>query len=290
MIDRKDEPTGETPRIAVVLGSQRSGTTAIGRLAGAQEGVAHVGEIFHAVRGPQDDPDFERYLTVPEANFFSFKERFLTRFPALVYPSNVHQTRIWEAYRHHLFSLGSAKLWVIDVKYNSLHHLNPVWQALYAWPMLFTLLAKEKAPILHVVREDLFAQALSGLRADHFRHWHSQAGGTDAPQGAIGVDPRELERRMNTSLHLKNHYANLLASYAPTARLTYEQAFAGGDLTAEARRAVAALYGLARPLSGAMPLEKVAKGSLSDQVSNAAAVLAHFKGGQHEAGVMKHLG
>jgi hypothetical protein len=83
MIERTDRPTGEAPRIAVVLGSQRSGTTAIGRLAGMRQGVAHVCEIFHAVRDPQGDPHFERYLMVSEANFYSFKERFLTRFPAL---------------------------------------------------------------------------------------------------------------------------------------------------------------------------------------------------------------
>ncbi|MGA0531692.1 hypothetical protein [Hansschlegelia sp. KR7-227] len=279
----------DEPRIAVITANQRSGTTAIGRLLGAQPNVRYAGEIFHNVRGPHDDPDYKRFLTVPEANFFTFKQRFVERFPGLVHPTAVNQHAIWKAYCEHLGSLGPATLWVIDVKYNSWHHLDPVWRNPLIRPGLMELLSRQKAPILHILREDVFAQAVSAERANNLGRWHRQTGeGAGASAGPTRLDPAKLRRLMQLSTQLTRHYEGLLSYYGTTRTIHYESAFKDQDLTAAARASVADLFGLPAPLQGPLDLVK-GGGDLRGAISNTDEILAFFSGDQHEALVARHL-
>ncbi len=283
----------QAARVAVIVATQRSGTTAIGRFLGRQPGTEYVGEIFHNVRGPHDDPNYERYLTVPEANFFTFKERLLTRFPALAYPSRANQSAIWHGYRKHLFSLGPETTWVIDVKYNSLHNLNAVWQDLFNAPLLVELLREENAPILHLVRDDLFAQAISALRANQLRTWHNVASNQTAEkqptEAAMTFEPQQVDRMMNRNMHLKQHFRYIFSTYPNIGTLAYEDAFVDGQVSDAARSMLADLFNGGTPLEGETDLQKRESGTLADRIANRDAMLKHFENSPHESMVSTHL-
>jgi hypothetical protein len=278
-------------RIGAIVGNQRSGTTAVGRLLGAQPGVIYAGEIFHNVRGPQDEPDFEKYMTLPEANFFAFKERFVGRFPALVYPSPRNQVAIWTGYLGHLASLDRDALWIVDIKYNSMHHLEPIWSLPFAKPHLLDLLAKSSVPLLHIVRDDVFAQAISGMRASREKRWHVAAGETPVPQGAVPVryEPQQVAQQMQRNARLRNHFAGLLEGHSPLLQATYEQMFVDGDLRLKARADFAALFGLPEPLRGPMDLRKIAPPALRQEIANVPGLLAYFANSPFADLVRKHL-
>jgi LPS sulfotransferase NodH len=278
-------------RVGAIVGNQRSGTTAVGRLLGAQPGVIYAGEIFHNVRGPQDEPEFEKYMTLPEANFFAFKERFVGRFPSLVYPSARNQAAIWTGYLGHLASLDRDALWIVDIKYNSMHHLEPVWSQPFAKPHLLDLLSKASVPILHVVRDDVFAQAISGLRASRERRWHAAAGEASAPDagGPVRYEPQQVAQQMQRNTRLRSHFVGLLDGYRPLLQATYEQMFLDGDLRPKARADFAALFGLAGPLQGPIDLQKIAPAALRQEIANVPGLLAHFADGPFAELVRKHL-
>jgi LPS sulfotransferase NodH len=275
-------------RTGVILGTQRSGTTALGRALGAEQDIAYVGEIFHGIRGPQDEVNYQRYLTEPAANFFTFKESLVSKFPALVYPSPENQRTIWDLYTQNLFSLGEELLWVIDVKYNSLHHLNSVWQDPLDWPGLLGFLASEKTPVLHLVREDLFSQAVSTEIAVRTNRWHSFE--PVARGEPLVFDPRKIEGTMRSQFRTQRHVRNLLRSYPQAIELRYEQALPAGQLSDAVCTAIRKLFNLDHPIAGITDLQKIINTPLAEWIANPEEIREHFSGNEFEKYIVKHLG
>lgn len=275
------------------MATQRSGTTAIGRLMGRQRDIRYAGEIFHNVRGPQDDHDFEKFMTLPEANFFSFKERLLVRSPALVYPSVQNQACIWSSYRDHLHSLAPEATWIIDVKYNSLHNLNPIWHDIFSQPLLIEILQGEHVPILHLVRNDIFAQAISAIRANQLEIWHqpsSQAADDQrSDEGALTFDPIVVEQMMTRNMHLQQHYGRLLSTYPNIRTLAYEDAFVDGRVSEAARSVLSELFAGNAPVEGETDLSKREGSGLASRIANKEAIVAHFERTPNAELVKRHL-
>lgn len=278
-------------RLLAIVGAQRSGTTVIGRLVGAQPGVRYVGEIFHMIRGPHDDIDFKRFQHVPEVNFFSYREALFARFPGLCYPSYQNQRAVWHSYVEFLFAFSPAQIWLIDIKYNSLHHLDSIWRDALDRPLIIDILGESGVPILHVTRRDLFAQAVSEARSHIVGRWHSSEGAAHGAASAtpIPLDPAELERIMARNQHMTEHMREILRFYPRADELEYDEALGGEDLSPAARARIAELFELGPPLAGALDLRKMTPKKLDEMVPNGRAVRAYFAGTRFEEAVAKHL-
>jgi len=278
-------------RLVALVGAQRSGTTVIGRLAGAQPAARYAGEIFHAVRGPHDDIEYRKFQYIPEVNFFSYREILFARFPSLSYPSYQNQRAIWHCYVEFLFSFSPDQIWVIDIKYNSLHHLNPIWHNAVERPSVIDLLAEMQVPILHLIRGDLFAQAVSEARSHIIGRWHSSKAEapTGPPAAAIPLDPAELEQIMVRNAYMTSRMREILRFYPRCEELEYDEILGRGDLSMAARTRIAELFDLGPPLSGELDLRKMTPPTLNDIVPNRRGVLAYFAETPFEAAVVKHL-
>ena len=276
-------------QVGVILGAQRSGTTVIGRLLGAQKNTCYVGEIFHAVRGPQDDLEYGKFFTVPEVNFFSYRERLLTRFPRLSYPSPMNQHTIWHCYLDHLYSYSDDSLFIVDIKYNSVHHFNPVWHNTFFAPHLFDLLNDVDAPILHLTRADLFAQAVSEERSHISRRWHLELSEDPGEISPMSLAPRNLENIMARNERSKRHMQAMLTFCKRVDELEYSDIFSNNDLSADARLRLEALFSLPSPLTDPLSLKKMTPADLRTILPNRENVLDYFAGGIYEPIVNAHL-
>ena len=54
---------------------------------------------------------------------------------------------------------------LLDVKYNSLHHFNEIWDG--DWPFLFNLLNRNQIPLIHLVRNNVYEVYQSLIVADY---------------------------------------------------------------------------------------------------------------------------
>jgi hypothetical protein len=266
-------------RICAIVGMQRSGTTALGRAIGAKTGCICAGEIFHAVRGPEDDPDHEKFLTWPQANFFRFRESLLGPRPALSYPSVANQTEIWTRYVDHLRSLTDATLIIIDVKCNSVHHLNPVWQDALGQPALFKLLRAAGTPLIHMRRGNLLAQTISEIVANKQRRWHAAVGEqiTDQAVAPQAFNAKLVKQALLAKRNNIRHFVALLSAYPRRLNLDYETTFDSlGQIQGAVKDQLSALFN--RDMSDIQTdLRKIGTPNVADMIANPAEILAAFQ-------------
>lgn len=276
-------------RMLAILGTQRSGSTAIGRIAAQIPGFTYVGEIFHGVRGPHDDPRYEHYLTRPEYNFFTFKEDLVRRFPQLVYPSDFNQCNLWTLYVERMATLSGNDTLVFDVKYNSLHHLNAVWQEHFHLPHLLKLLMERKTPIIHIIRKGVFEQAVSHLRALQDGTWHARVGASAPSDAPIYLSPHNLHDIMFHNERMTSQVRDWLRIYESSVELTYEDLFVQGTLTEAAKQILAKSFGCDWGAIVPPDIVKMSRRPLRESIANAAEVLAYFEATDFAPAVRYHL-
>jgi len=103
-------------------------------------------------------------------------------------------------YSQHLEQLDGGRRPIVDVKYNSWHQLNHVWQAPGESPYLMNILATlPKVVVLHVVRNDVLAQCVSDQVAAASGVWH-YAGEKLQDESKVVIDPESLLLRMRQSV------------------------------------------------------------------------------------------
>lgn len=258
----------------LITAFQRSGTTALGEQIGAARDFAYWGEVFH----PEGYVGQERALALrlrPSANFFRVLEEGepgLRTGP----PSEQRQAAIWKQYVERLGVLSPGRRPVIDVKYNSLHNLQPVWSPPGARPLLLDLVRLTGGVVVHLVRRDTLAQILSEIFAYESDVWHREAGQTaDLDAFRFQADPDELVSRLRESSRQTAMVRAWLGD-DPVAELVYEDAFTPeGALTDQARAGLSAvgvdLTALQRP-----PVLRRTGQSPRRWLSNADAVARHL--------------
>lgn len=276
-------------RLVIIIGKQRSGTTVIGRLVASHPGAFYAGEVFHSVRGPQDDLEYKKYYTAPEVNFFVWRERLFARFPSLSFPSHHNQKAIWQEFCEFLFTHSPRKLVVVDVKLNSLHHLNTVWHDRHDQPNLLKLLAETRMPIISVARSDIFAQAVSALRAAQLKIYH--AGITEATNSVpVELDPKKLEQRMAENVRAAGDIREMLRHYPDAVELEYSRCFEGEGFSDWASEQISRVTGIVDFAPGSSQMKKLTNSSIRDITPNAEEILNYFKNKPFEDAVRNHLG
>jgi len=199
--------------ILIIVGSQRSGTTLLNKTLEKYGNIKTFGEIFHHMAGLDED----------KGRFFAFKKKLLLKNNDLFMPTPENQEKIWEKYvSEHVFKKANDKVPLLDIKYNSWHHLDPIWKYVDTKPYLLSLIENNiNYKLIHVVRKNIFLQACSQVRALNTGKYHSfQPGNT--LEDKVYIDPKEVLRFMNIYKTYEKKFDVYLSTNKNVVKLYYE--------------------------------------------------------------------
>ncbi len=145
----------------VVIGRQRTGTNLLRSILYSNLELYDFDEIFHHV-------DWENR----PGNFFRFRSREVGRDSNLHCPRKDRLLAFFRKYLAHLAKTAEKKRPLVDVKYNSLHHFNHVWQEIDSAPFLLHLIAQHSINVIHVRRQNTLASLLSYDVAVKNKTWY----------------------------------------------------------------------------------------------------------------------
>lgn len=203
------DPSSE-PRCIVLLATQRSGTGALGSILDQHDQIQYLGEVFH------DN------TTDPSRNYFPFLTRLAQEEPEKILPQNGKER--FARFIDHLCTTVSKDVFVIDIKYRSMHHFNQAWHGFTQPPYLFQLLAEAGIPVLHLVRRNVLKTYLSGRLAEANKIWHMTSDQSQSVQ-SIEVDADAIGRRISGLSYEIDIARRNLSGHAGVLEICYEELF-----------------------------------------------------------------
>jgi hypothetical protein len=144
------------PEFTVLLARQRSGTNALLSILATHADIFCFDEVFRRDDLIRPDPVQMR------ANYFAFLEEYARDDVTRMFPDRHEQ--LLTDYLTHLRRLTAKRLIVVDVKYNSTHHISGMWRPI-GEPTLFTQLKERQVAVLHLTRRNYLRCLLSHLKA-----------------------------------------------------------------------------------------------------------------------------
>ena len=170
-----------------VIAKQRSGTNLLRKGLASTKWFADRDEVFHQ----------RRDLGI----FWTHRALMIARDPELSIPLPEHQEAIFDSF---LATYATQKAFtLIDVKYNSIHNLNSVFQNHATQPMILRLIAKKDLPVIHLVRNDSVASYVSQKIADQ-RQVYVETGHQSDTSLEISICPTQLMHYMKM-LEMEQH-------------------------------------------------------------------------------------
>jgi len=163
--------------------------------------------------------------------------------------------------------VGDDRWTLVDVKYNSWHHFNPIWHTPTAVPHLVTLLKGRGAVLIHIGRRDLLARHVSEQIAIARGAFHFPQGEAPPPI-QIDLDPKQVIDALRRAQSLVGHCSAWFQRYRPRIDLVYEKLFREGRIDAAIGKRLGDLLGIATTSSSfPLTLEKAVR-SPSEHVRN----------------------
>jgi hypothetical protein len=176
----------------VMLARQRSGTNPLRDVLKTHRQLFCTPEVFH------DTPSKEAELEV-ETNFFGFLERHPLGTVKRAMSMEVQGT-IFLDFLEYLRCFTSKRFVLVDIKYNSAHHLDGPWRELSAQPDLFRFVKRNGVRVLNLTRRNALRSHISLLKANLTETWTLESSdGAPVADQAIRVDPVEMLHVLRTS-------------------------------------------------------------------------------------------
>jgi hypothetical protein len=178
----------EHPDVIVMLARQRSGTNPLRDVLDSHPDLFCTPEVFHD--RPSPDADLE-----VETNFFRFVEQHPKSRIGRAY-SWAEQQEIFRDFLVFLREFTEKRFVVVDVKYNSTHHLNASWKFISAEPTIFPIIRSDFVRVLNLTRRNFLRYHLSQCKAERTQAWtaHANRGHRDDKiEVDIGAMSRSLE-------------------------------------------------------------------------------------------------
>lgn len=152
----------EKSKPIILCAQQRSGTTLVQTALQSSQLCHNYGEVFH-----------DKYLHFKkEHSFFNFKKKMISNNINFCFPSTDNQKIIFNKYFNFLKNQSKLPFHVIDIKYNSWHHFNPIWYSTETQPQLISSLKQHKFNVIHIVRKNLLHQYISATIAKKTGLYH----------------------------------------------------------------------------------------------------------------------
>jgi hypothetical protein len=240
--------------IGFLIARQRSGTGALGTVLDQHPQVAYLGEVFHddAVNRPP--------------NYFAFIRSQLETNPKAFLPSEAPNN--FDKYLESVESQRTKDISIIDVKYNSVHHINSTWYTNSSTPVLILKILRKNLPVIHLIRANLLRTFLSGKLADLNRIYHT-SDVTMIRHHHVKLCPIELKAYINEAEEETTAIGKYLAGYERMICLEYSMVFDGhGKLSASAARELEQFLGIDTIVTRMPVFVKQATASLKESIEN----------------------
>ncbi len=204
----------------IIIGQQRSGTTALQSALSEADGVKNFGEIFQFHRPQIEDTPH---------NFYYYVNHVRGGWEAI---ASAEQAEVeLSKYLSYLDELAPGSHYILDIKYNLWHHFSPGWFNTFGRPYMLEYFKKLKAPIIHVVRKNVFRQYVSNEFAARTQRWHYLNESTESPQiEPFDVDQEDLADYFEMVEGNEMIFRKRLKHYPYAVELTYEKLFDGRQL------------------------------------------------------------
>lgn len=167
------------PAFTVLLARQRTGTNALRSVLETHPDICCFDEVFKIEDRTSDDP------VKRASNYFTFLERYCAGDVTRAFPDR--HAQILAAYLDYLGGLTAKRLRVVDVKYNSTHHLSDVWRGI-GEPTLFTSIKARGMGVLQLTRRNLLRCLLSTIKGVASNRYYVRDGHAP-PDARVHVPP-----------------------------------------------------------------------------------------------------
>lgn len=142
-------------RPVFVIATQRSGTNLLRKSLAQTNLFCDLNEVF--------DPYHNGY--------WEYRTQRISENPTLSNPTEENQVELWHGFLQQKLLPIDERFTLIDVKYNSAHHLDTVWRDHGQMPFFLRWLATNRFPVIHIVRENVLDTYVSNLLACKLKVW-----------------------------------------------------------------------------------------------------------------------
>lgn len=146
-----------------IIATQRSGTNFLRSLLRNTKVFTDFDEVLHSKvdYSPKSQKD---YFDWSKFSYFIFRASKFISNPRLSIPTEENITTLFDEYLDFLASQEPSRpFYLLDIKYNSLHHFDPIWQSLISPKYIFELMEERKFRVIHIVRENILDVYLSRI-------------------------------------------------------------------------------------------------------------------------------
>ena len=157
-----------------VIAHQRSGTHYLRSLLDSTRCFTDIGEVFMEWKWSLDYAAKHWHQNL---NYFRYRAEQFQKNPLLSVPTERNVLRVYQDFLSECQSVaaqqvGASRPLLIDVKYNSLHHLNKVWAGSSDLPFLLQWIEAGNGTVVHLIRRDVVARTISLMVANAARTFH----------------------------------------------------------------------------------------------------------------------
>jgi LPS sulfotransferase NodH len=213
--------------VFVIVAMQRSGTLLLTKTINSHPNVVCMEEVFH----PQA-PDNESFAQFCQLRASTKDLSYLSGRVILFYEFLDHTAKT-----KHVENVG------FNVKYGSCHQLDGDWKDYTRRPALFDLMKSWNGRIIHLVRRNVFLQALSLIKAQQTGIWHLPLG-RPAISRAVHVRVDELTFRMDSIRKLVSVFSGYLDDDPNVLKVYYEDMIKSGKFQPEIVESVSDFLGI----------------------------------------------
>jgi hypothetical protein len=197
-----------------MLAKQRSGTRVFGHMLASHPAVAYCNEVFHEGASAKN-------------GYFDFLKHQIQQDPKnleYLYPDQRKYS-----FKNFLDALGneySKDKFVLDLKYNQLHHLNDYWHLINSQPKIFNFIKENNYPVIHLIRKNILNVIVSQTMAAKHHIWHAKQENIEQiKKTTIRLDPNTTLNQIKTRKKEIERISSFFKKYDNIITLYYEDLF-----------------------------------------------------------------
>ena len=197
-----------------MLAKQRSGTRVFGHMLASHPSVAYCNEVFHESASPKN-------------GYFHFLKRQIQQDPENL--QYIYPDRRKSSFKNFLDFTGieyGKDKFVLDLKYNQLHHLNDYWHLINNQPQILKFIKGKNYPVIHLIRRNILSVIVSLTMASKHQIWHAkQENIKEIKNTKIWLDPDKTLNQIKARKKEINRISSFFENYDNALTIYYEDLF-----------------------------------------------------------------
>lgn len=243
-------------RFALLLSTQRSGTNLLRRILNSNPEIDMLfGEIMNPAQ--MDNP----------LSFHSFFLEKVTGDPKRCLPG--HRLKLFQNYLKMLEQRRPGKIKILDIKYNSLHHLHGWWSG--PRDMVAEFWEENDIPVIHLIRQNIPKTLVSLRAAEQTGVWVSHGQDNKAAAKKVHIDPKQLLEDIELFGKDRAVMCNRYRKLSRYREVFYEELMSPEDpgrINEPTFAALADFLGIEPEFEPGAPIKKIITGGMEDKIEN----------------------